>query len=217
MQSLLSLLTVAEAQRWLSRAYWSIAEATIFSLALLKASFSQLNSNVNGTPLHHLINVIMETLAAVGLVGNIFQFIDFSCKLFEQANSIYHSHCGASQDAQDLETIIGSLQNLSSNLQQDTRRESYDVASTQLDGSGSPPAANQIDNPLEKLAKGCQSAGNELLIALQDLKAREPGSKWSSFRSSLKLVWREGRINAMKKRLDNYRSQLAVELQAVQL
>jgi hypothetical protein len=30
----------------------------------------------------------MEALAAVGLAGNIVQFIDFSCKLFEQTTAI---------------------------------------------------------------------------------------------------------------------------------
>lgn len=60
----------------------------------------------------------MEALAAIGLAGNIVQFIDFTCKLLDQATSIYLSHTGSLGTDRDIETIARSLQELSARISQ---------------------------------------------------------------------------------------------------
>jgi hypothetical protein len=142
----------------------------------------------------------MEALAAVGLAGNIVQFIDFSCKLFDQANSIYHSQSGASKGAQDLEAITESLLDLSTRLDKSLEKQ-YKLGD---------PKAQQT---LKILAKGCHDTANELVTLLQSLRAKNAGSKWHSFRASLAGLLKESEINNLQKRLNDYRSQLIIELQ----
>jgi hypothetical protein len=145
----------------------------------------------------------MEALAAVGLAGNIVQFIDFSCKLFDQANSIYHSQSGASKGAQDLETITESLLGLSARLEKSLENQYR---------RGNPNAQQK----LKILAKGCRDTAKELVTVLQSVRAKSAGSKWHSFRASLAGLLKESEINDLEKRLNDYRSQLIIELQDLQ-
>jgi hypothetical protein len=141
----------------------------------------------------------MECLAAVGLAGNIVSFIDFSCKLFSQATAIHHSTSGASQDTQDLENVAQTLQN-------------HCVALSSVNHN-----VSSHDQPaLRKLAKECKATATELLSALQSVKAKNPNSKWSSFRAALAKSWKEPRIGAMVKNLDSYREQMMFQLQVMQ-
>jgi hypothetical protein len=66
------------------------------------------------------------------------------------------------------------------------------------------------------LANDCQTAANELLSVLDDLRAKKPGSKWSSFKAALATSWKERHVKAMEKRLESYRSELMFELQILQ-
>ncbi|KAF2866677.1 P-loop containing nucleoside triphosphate hydrolase protein, partial [Massariosphaeria phaeospora] len=141
---------------------------------------------------------LMEALAAVGLAGNIVQFVDFSCKLFDQATSIYHSTSGTSRDAEDLESITRNLQDLSVRLSQKNHNQTHP----------------QDHTALKKLAKECETTANELLSALQALKAKKPDSKWNSFRTALASAWKQPRVDALEKRLHTYRSQLIIQLQS---
>lgn len=148
----------------------------------------------------------MEALAAVGLAGNIVQFIDFSCQLFDRTQAICRSKNGASQGMQDLETITESLQNLSDGLQKSLDRGNR----------GGNTATRRDENALDTLAKGCQDVATELISVLQGVKAKETGSTWSSFRASLASMRKEKQINAIEKLLDTYRSQLIIQLQVLQ-
>jgi hypothetical protein len=149
---------------------------------------------------------IMEALAAVGLAGNIVQFIDFTTKLLSQATSIYHSHDGRSDDARDLESIAQNFRDLSVELSQ------YRKVPLQRQN-----LAFQTNHmTLCKLAQDCLSAVNTLLSALESLKAKDPNSRWSSFRAALASTWKQTRIDALQKKLDSYRSQLVVQLQVMQ-
>lgn len=148
----------------------------------------------------------MEALAAVGLAGNIVQFIDFSCKLFDQANSIYHSHTGSSESTQDLGYIAQHLQSLSAKLSRD--------AHTQPQAQNSVALQNQRD--LRQLAQKCQGASNELQSALHALKAKDSNSKWSSFRAALSSTWKQAEVDALAKRLSDYRLELILQLQVLE-
>lgn len=148
----------------------------------------------------------MEALAAVGLVGNIVQFVDFTCKLFDQASSTYQSHTGSSEATRGLELVAEKLQDLSANLSR--KRHNH----IQCQSS----AYNQDLTSLKELAQDCQATATELLLALRVLKAKNPESKWSSFRSALATTWKQSRIDALEKRLSTYRSQLILQLQKMQ-
>ena len=142
----------------------------------------------------------MEALAAVGLAGNIVQFIDFSCKLFEQSTSIYRSRAGTATGAQSLESVTDDLQSLTTNLTKGVQHN----------------GAQNSQTALHKLAKECEDAATEMLSTLHGLQAKQPGSKWSSFRAALLTTWKQPSIDSMERKLDSYRSQLIIHLQFLQ-
>ena len=145
----------------------------------------------------------LEALAAVGLAGNIVQFIDFSCRLFSTTTSIHRSYAGSSRSIQDIENVAQELQQWCGK-----------VASLR-NAQGHPPAS-QHNQSLVKLAEDCQTAAVELLSAVHALKAKNPKSKWNSFRAALAMTWKESQIADMETRLDSYRKQLALELSLMQ-
>jgi hypothetical protein len=139
--------------------------------------------------------MVLETLAAVGLAGNVIQFVDFSCKLFDTATSVYHSQAGSSKDSQNLEDITQQLQRICRDLHRAGQNDLRPVST------------------MDKLAKDCEAAAKDLLVALERVKAKNPQSKRSSLKAALATIWNERQISAMEKRLDSYRSQLILELQ----
>lgn len=147
----------------------------------------------------------MDAFAAVGLAGNIVQFIDFSCKVVDQAASIYQSSVGSSASHHDLETCARQMKELSSELSD--RRQSYEQLL--------PPVSGDHQR-LGKLAVRCESIAGELVTALEDLKPKRTGSKWHSLCAALRATWKEDRVKALEKNLNGCRSQLVTELQVMQ-
>jgi hypothetical protein len=68
----------------------------------------------------------METLAIIGLVGNIVQFVVFSGKLISKSTELYRSSEGALAEHIDIETVTSHLVLLNSKLK--------DAATTSGDG-----------------------------------------------------------------------------------
>ena len=50
--------------------------------------------------------------AALGLAGNVVQFVDFSCKVLQDTKNLYGSSTGASAENDVIETICNDLINL---------------------------------------------------------------------------------------------------------
>jgi hypothetical protein len=145
--------------------------------------------------------MVLEALAAVSLAGNIFQFIDFACKLFDGATSIYQSHAGATKETQDIEEEAQRLQEVCSIL--------HSIIPT----TGKLPHTTQVEAALHHLAQQCEATANDMLSALRRVKATNPNSKGQSFRAGLATIWKEPQITAMQKRLDSHRLQLILHLQ----
>lgn len=141
--------------------------------------------------------MVFEALAAVGLAGNIVQFVDFSCKLFGTAASVYHSHVGSSKDNQNLEDITGHLHELCMNL------------------AGTGVNSQRPSSALDTLAEGCKATAEELLLALEKVKAKKPQSRSDSIKAALRTVWKEKQINSMETRLNSYRTELILQLQVL--
>ncbi|KAF2175016.1 hypothetical protein K469DRAFT_756484 [Zopfia rhizophila CBS 207.26] len=107
----------------------------------------------------------METLAIIGLVGNIVQFVDFSGKLIAKSTELYRSSEGALLENIDAETATNHLVLLNNKLQ--------DTATT------------ASDEALKRLCESCKSTANELLAALDGVKVNE--GRLSRFREELNL------------------------------
>ncbi|KAJ5267560.1 hypothetical protein N7478_010368 [Penicillium angulare] len=140
--------------------------------------------------------MVLDPLSALGLAGNILQFIDFGSKLLSSSREIYKSAKGLSANHQHLEQITISLIDLNSRLSQGS-------------ASASPTTYGQT---LNRLALACKDDGNKLLLAKERLKLEQTNTKCKSFQQALKCVWKERDLRDLETRLDGYRSELKIQL-----
>jgi hypothetical protein len=130
----------------------------------------------------------METLAVIGLVGNIVQFVDYSGKLISKSTELYRSSEGALAENIDTETATNHLVLLNSKLQN--------------------AAATTGDSTLESLCKSCGTAADQLLAALDKVKVKGKQDKWKSIRKALQSVWSKKEIEELERRLARLKEEL---------
>jgi hypothetical protein len=147
--------------------------------------------------------MVLDPLSAIGLAGNIVQFVDFSYKLFSQTQEIYSSATGASKDTEDIFGITIHLRQLCEKLS----------SSTHI--SRSSGLYSHDNDSLRTLSRDSLAAADEMIAALNNIRSQGTQSKWSSFRLCLKTVWKQSKIDRMEKRLDRYRSQAILVLSAM--
>jgi hypothetical protein len=143
----------------------------------------------------------MEILAIIGLVGNIVQFVDFSGKLISKSAELYQSSEDALAENIDTETVTKHLLILNKKLK-DTANATGDA-------------------PLQRLCVSCHAVAIDLLVALDEVKAKGEQKKWESIRKALRSVWRKGEIEELERRLARFREELnlhlAVDLRCVHI
>jgi hypothetical protein len=151
----------------------------------------------------YFIIMALDPFTALGLAGNIVQFVDFGSRLFHVTREISGSVSGNTSDNEELSHIANHLQGLCDHL----------VAPPLRIGpqTGHPYPA---DTALLGLARNCKATGDELLKALRSLQVKLNGTnrKWNNVRAALLTIWRKGEIDAMCKRLESYKSSLALHL-----
>jgi hypothetical protein len=130
----------------------------------------------------------METLAIIGLVGNIVQFLDFSGKLISKSTELYRSSEGALAEHIDVETVTNHLVLLNGKLK--------NAATTTGDGA------------LESLCISCGTAADKLLAALDKVKVKDKQHKWKSITKALRSVWSKEEIEDLERRLARLREEL---------
>ena len=141
-----------------------------------------------------------EALAAFGIAVNIMQFIDFSSRVLSTSYKLYKSSRGVSEEHQALEDITNDLRNISSGLQHAVRQEEQHRS------------ASSDDLQLQKLGAKCSLACDELLSALEHLKALDRPSKWANLRAALRSVWKESRIDGFRARVNEFRQEVIVRV-----
>ena len=148
--------------------------------------------------------MVLDPFSALGLAGNIVQFVDFASKLFSKSKDLYKSSNGATKENQELEDATDTLRRLCASLKK-------------ADHAGSKSTGRLNDeNVLRELANNCHVTASELLSTLEDLRTRGSHGKWQSFRQALRTAWKEEKIVAMENKLTSYRSQLTLQLSAMQ-
>ncbi|KAK0620470.1 hypothetical protein B0T14DRAFT_521495 [Immersiella caudata] len=141
----------------------------------------------------------MEPFTALGLAGNITQFVDFSCRLLSQAKEIRQS--GSVAQVQNVTEVAQQLALLSSKLAIDTPSENLST----------------LAKSLRALAAKCNGEAAEIIAALDKYQSRNLNpSKWSSIRAALSVVWSKDKIEQMSRRLDQNRQEMAFHLNALQ-
>ena len=141
----------------------------------------------------------MEVVAAIGLAGNIIQFVDLCGKLISKTAEIYRSSVGALVENVNIETATDDLALLSTTLQD---------------------SANSADDTaLRELCQSCNIVAKKLLSALNKVKVQGKQQKWKSFRKALRSVWSKEDIALLEQRLARLRDELnlrvAVDLRSV--
>ncbi|KAE8446593.1 hypothetical protein EG329_011786 [Mollisiaceae sp. DMI_Dod_QoI] len=135
----------------------------------------------------------MDTLAAIGLVGNIVQFVDFTSKLVSKAREGYRSADGAFIENADLETVTADLLAVANKIK--------------------PQEVVRIrDTNFSNLCSSCTDVAGELLAALAKLKVQNGKSKWKSFRKALRSVWSKEEILEIEKRLSSFRDEINLHI-----
>jgi len=98
--------------------------------------------------------MVLDPLSAIGLAGNIVQFVDFSFKLVTETRSIYHSTSGVTTENVLLSAIADDIQKLSDGLEfSPSRRTAASISG------------------LQSLAVEAQEVAKELLDAISKLRA----------------------------------------------
>jgi hypothetical protein len=128
----------------------------------------------------------MDPLTAIGLAGNVIQFIDFSCKLFSQTREIFISGACASKETLAVFVVTEDLKNLCGKLS---------VTDPQNPSEG---VNSSTHGDIRFIATRCGIAAQELLGALERVKTSKPNSKWNSFKLCLKTVWNSKAIDEME-------------------
>ena len=136
---------------------------------------------------------MMDPIAAIGLAGNIVQFVDFPWKILSETRDLYESTTGASADNDVLESISKDLINLN-------------------DALTAPSSAGAIPNRLRILAGQCKGVAEELLEVLDKIKVKGSHRKWKSFMQALRSVWKKEQIENLFKRMERLRNGMQLRL-----
>ena len=139
-----------------------------------------------------------ESLAAIGLAGNIIQFISFSFVLVSKTRELHQSASGTLDENVDLNMVSRDIRTFSKKINSTT---------------GSSPTR------LSEIATRCDTVAIELLDALAALKRshnvlgpEDIPRRWQSFRKALKSVWGKAHIEELKARLALLRDQVTMHL-----
>lgn len=130
--------------------------------------------------------VFIDLLTALSVASSVVQFVDFGIKILDTGTEIYHSTSGTSVQNAVIEDITRDLQGLLVRLR----------AQPKALPSG-PPIPEQPST--EKLAKGCEETGIELLARLERLNINGNAGKWKSLRAALLSIWSEKDIQEIAK------------------
>ena len=144
----------------------------------------------------------MDPFSALGLAGNVIQFVDFGGRLLSGSLELYKSVDGTSSTNKELEFLVKSLNELCAGLSRPEHRIDQQQASA-------PELA------LLPLARSCTELGEELLSVLNALKVEGRFKKWESVRQALRSAGKEKEIRNYNERLNHYRSQIAMHITVI--
>ena len=147
----------------------------------------------------------MEVLTAIGLAGNIVQFVSFASALISKSHEIHSSATGCTDRVTYLDTIYGKLRDFSSELQ-----------SGQFNGRSSSQRLVAHDTRIKELSNSCRIDCDKLLEIVRKLQS-DNGSKgpWRSFRKALKIHWMKEYIDDLERRLSGTQATLTLAICAV--
>ncbi|KAN0112459.1 hypothetical protein V8E51_005410 [Hyaloscypha variabilis] len=132
---------------------------------------------------------MMDPITALGVAGNVIQFLELGVKAVSKAREIQHSSNGALVEHIE----IGVL--------------TEDISAVAVKLAASAGAATGNDR-LDCICEQCTIVAKELSEALKEMKADGKKSRIKSARKALKAMWGKKRVEDMKRRLEGYRDEI---------
>jgi hypothetical protein len=132
---------------------------------------------------------MLDPITALGIAGNIVQFIDFGLKATSKAREIHRSADEALEENVDLEVVTADLVAVTKKLK-------------------TPDGGTTGNIGLDDICMRCCEAANDLLSALAGLKLSAQKTRVNSAREALKAIWGKRRVEEMKTRLEGYRDEM---------
>jgi len=143
--------------------------------------------------------MVLEALVAVGLAGNLVQFVHFVSGLIFKSCQIYQSASGLPGGISDFDSIAKHLEKYT---------QEFSKTSVGHDDEAS----------IGFLASRCGAVAVELLGAIKELQPKGNRSKglgkWESFRQALKSVRKKEEVSTLQSRLESLRDELMLHLVA---
>lgn len=140
--------------------------------------------------------MVLDTMTAIGLAGNIVQFVEIGSKVISAFVEIHHSVEGSLKSNDELELIARDLKNL------------LHVLSADPQIAGDPDWSGLCN---ESLAL----AGN-LITMLEGLKPSNR-KRLESLKASVKVIWNRSRIRDLESRIWKLRGEICVKLNTLLL
>jgi hypothetical protein len=137
----------------------------------------------------------MEPLSALAFSGNLLQFIDIAGKLLSEAHQVCRSANGITTSNRDAIAVYDDFRAAAAGL------VARPLRSTTAD-----------DLAVVSLAERCQELSDDLIKALKNLQATNPGSKRESLRIACRALRDKGELESLEKRLDRYRRQIVTRI-----
>lgn len=201
---------------------------TVLTVAVSTAFFSQ--SRLCFVQFHFLaprneleidINYLlytMEALSALGLAGNVVQFVDFVSQLISTGSEIAGSVQGTTERTLEFEKVYDSLNSFSSRL-----HVTGNHASNNKDTEGLRGLLADLTEPsqrvelqshirsLEELAADCSVLCQQLLEMVRKFRVKGScGRSFKSFLAALKMAWSSKKIQGLEERLNRYRRMISL-------
>ena len=142
--------------------------------------------------------MVLDPVTAVGLAGNIVQFIELSSNVISKSHEIYKSKSGAVRDILDLERLTQALITLDPQICKTIRPP------------GILSALTAEQQQLEDVRLHCMEIASELMKAIKDLKMKHALQRWKSFKKALRTVWEKKKIESIEMRLAACKTQLTM-------
>jgi hypothetical protein len=138
--------------------------------------------------------MVLDPFSALGLAGNIVQFVDFASKLVSKSVKLYRSSSGESTEY-TLEQVIKDFHNLSDGLV--------------IQYSSSGPEA---DKGIVNLARACKSEAEKLSAVLARVQIKHGSRLLQSIHQALADEWRKNEIEEFRTNLAQLQTQLLLHL-----
>jgi hypothetical protein len=138
----------------------------------------------------------MDPFSVIGVVASIVTFVDVGYKVLAEYKRLEGSVGGATAENENIESLTTRLQSVSLDLQPGKPESSMTADEFRLNG----------------LAKECDGVSAELLLLLEDLKAKDPKSRRQRIRTSFQAVLKKGERDRLTARLDKCQQLLHLQL-----